>query len=124
MKDMSIIETVRNGNNVTIADDKIFDFVHTYARFMGELEEVEHNYLMLNQPYSTYDCQQHLMDIEVLECNLAHIEFLYGMMEDYAQEYYKPNLRIYRNRTSVMIELINKWQNSSSELDLTKRGLE
>lgn len=115
---MSIKETVQNGNNVTIADDRIFDFVHTYARFMGELKEVECNYLMLNQPYSTYDCQQHLMDIEVLECNLVHIEFLYRMMEEYAREYYKMNLKIYRNRTLVMIELIDTWSKSSTVLEL------
>lgn len=115
---MNIKETVKNGNNVTMADDRIFDFVHTYARFMGEMEEVEHNYLMLNQPYTTYDCQQHLMDIEVLESNLEHIEFLYSMMEEYAQEYYKVNLKIYRNRTLVIIELIDTWSKSSTVLEL------
>lgn len=115
---MSNIKTVQNGGNTTTADDKIFKFVHTYARFMGELEEVEHNYLMLNQPYTTYDCQQHLMDIEVLESNLKHIEFLYSMMEEYAREYYKVNLKICRNRTLVMIELIDTWSKSSTVLEL------
>ena len=121
---MSIIETVRNGNNVTTADDRIFDFVHTYARFMGELEEVEHNLVMLNQPYVTYDGQQELATIEKLNNKHDCIKGLYEEMDSYAQLYYRTNMVIYRKRTSMLIALIDKWQNSSSELILTKRGLE
>lgn len=119
---MGIKETVKNGNNVTVADDRIFDFVYKYARLMGEMEEVEHNLLMLNQPYSTYDSQQDLMTIEMLNINYDYIEGLYEEMDEFAQAYYKSNMETYRKRTLVLINLIDKWQKSSVELNLAKQG--
>lgn len=120
MEDMSNIKTVQNGGNTTTADDKIFGFVYNYARNMGMLEEIEHNLSMLNQPYATFGGRQSLASVRWLNGCYEVVEELYEEIDEFAQSYYKDNMEIYHKRTLVLISLIDKWEKSSSVLNLGK----
>ena len=118
---MGNIKRVQNGRNITIADERVFDFVYRYAKHMAIMEEVEHNLSMLNQPYFIVNDVQLLMTIEMLNMNYQYVQDRYEEMDNDVQGEFQSNMQTYRRRTLTLINFIQKWEKSTKELKLAKQ---
>jgi len=118
---MGNIKRVQNGRNITIADERVFDFVYRYAKHMAIMEEVENNLSMLNQPYFIVNDVHLLMTIEMLNMNYQYVQDRYEEMDNDVQEEFQSNMQTYRRRTLTLINFIQKWEKSTKELKLAKQ---